>query len=236
MQKKQVILAIISILTLSFQNIFGSSYREIHGHWQGIIQRISETKYTAFDIFDAPCKWQQPNETPYILVDQQNKSSIISTVSAANGDTVLPAFEMDGLLFNPTYFDEKNMEGEIESKTIQGHFKFTKSSALPALTYCYHKDQAIFDKDRSSIFPLFTLLYSNGDTEYCCSNGVFSPCTLRSTCTFSSMNENGMYEFKGTLTGGNYQGTVTRTQPQPATIIGNFTMLLKSSCSSKPYE
>lgn len=230
----------LSMMTLLFfaHSSFGSSYRNIHGHWQGTIIFDSIKKFVEFDILDAPCKWQQPNETPYILVDSKSLTNIISSSSLPSGDIILSPFTLDGLRLNPTTWSETIIKGRVYAgnNNQPGSFKVVKKNAKMSLSYCYHKDSALFDNNVGfNAFVLFSLIVLNGDKEYCCSNGVFSACRMKSKCQFSSMDNNGMYDFNGYFQNNQCNGVVKRTHPEPPIIIGLFNLNLDSECKQQPW-
>lgn len=212
-----------------------TSYRMIHGTWTGVATIASRQMSIQFNILDAPCVWGQLNETPYILSSTTGKTQIISTVALPDGSIVLSSFTASGFNLTPAKWDEFSISGNaIETgSSAQGTFTLIKSQTLTG-DFCYHKDAAVIRQSRKT-FDVRLLIIANGDKEYCCSNGVFSSCTFRDSCEFSTMDEQyALYQFTGRFNGVTCTGAAVRENPLPPISIGKFDFSIKSTCRRRP--
>ena len=228
----------------------GSSYRDIKGHWRGILKFHSGQEIIRFDIHDAPCQWGQPTETPYISQLEDGRTDVIATGFFPDGSPTLALFPLFRnsvrFILAVESFTEFRIEGTLikTDGTATGTFQFIKQSGEGYFSHCYHKDTLRFDKDNGSqvVFDIYSLRFAKSEVSYCCDGRVFGQCTLSAkTCALSTMTPPPDYELqehRGLKHGSNCGGkTVLASPPAPtAKEVGRFIFTDISMCRDQRYE
>ena len=204
---------------------------------------IDSTLAIDFDVYEAPCKWEQITETPFICQERNGRVHMIA-VTQLPGGSMLDLFPF--LHNGKTYSlfvqsgNEKAISGSVvdEEGISVGTFAFEKIANSGELEFCFHQGQATIkrNQDESVDISVYSLRFPHSGAAYCCDKFSLGACTIsETTCELGVMaSDYSMFKLSGTMVDGICAGSATSLFPlKPA---GTFTFIDRSECGKQRYD